>query len=308
MYTVCPVCGKQFHLYAEHIAAASGQVRCGFCRQQFNVLDRLYDKPLSDEKISTITRQDSDPVQKPEIEPQFTVSGAETAANETGARLSVEQIRARILQHQTQHIEPEINIAPDVKTKAESMPVSNAEKRDESYYQFPTIEELLLQTPAKRNRVAIFLWTLACMLGLITLILQIAWFNRDRLLAENPQLKPYVKQICRKLNCRLIRHRDARAITLVNRDVRLHPDYQDTLLVNATMKNELGVRQPYPRVQLTLFDTAGVLLGHREFTPDDYLDDSIEIDRGMPVDSPIHFVLEVGGPTADAVSFEFRFL
>ncbi|MCZ6803717.1 MAG: hypothetical protein O7D86_07265 [Proteobacteria bacterium] len=49
-------------------------------------------------------------------------------------------------------------------------------------------------------------------------------------------------------------------------------------------------------------------LGFREFVPDDYLDDSIEIDEGMPVGSPVHFVLEVTGSTAGAVSFEFRFL
>ena len=80
------------------------------------------------------------------------------------------------------------------------------------------------------------------------------------------------------------------------------------MLVNAAMKNELSIRQPYPKVQLTLFDTSGSLLGYREFMPTDYLDSSIEIDKGMPVESPVYFVLEVSGPTAGAVSFEFRFL
>ena len=61
-------------------------------------------------------------------------------------------------------------------------------------------------------------------------------------------------------------------------------------------------------MQLTLFDTSGALLGHRKFTPSDYLDESIELDEGMPINIPVHFVLEVVGPTAGAVSFEFRFL
>ena len=74
------------------------------------------------------------------------------------------------------------------------------------------------------------------------------------------------------------------------------------------MNNELSVRQPYPRVQLTLFDTSGSLLGHRKFLPGDYLDESIDLDAGMPINIPEHFVLEVSGPTAGAVSFEFRFL
>ena len=51
MYTVCPNCAKQFHIYAEHIAAAGGQVRCGFCSQQFNALERLSDEPLPENSI-----------------------------------------------------------------------------------------------------------------------------------------------------------------------------------------------------------------------------------------------------------------
>ena len=46
MFTVCPSCAKQFHIYAEHIAAAGGQVRCGFCSHQFNALERLSDEPF----------------------------------------------------------------------------------------------------------------------------------------------------------------------------------------------------------------------------------------------------------------------
>ena len=38
------------------------------------------------------------------------------------------------------------------------------------------------------------------------------------------------------------------------------------------------------------------------------LDSSIDIEQGMPVNSPVHFVLEVSGAAEDAVSFEFRFL
>ena len=148
----------------------------------------------------------------------------------------------------------------------------------------------------------------ACFVALMGITLQLVWFNRDLVSMKYPQLTPFIKQVCNELDCRILRHRDTQAIKLVNRDVRLHPNYQDTLLVNATINNELSVRQPYPRVQLTLFDTSGALLGHRKFIPSDYLDESIDLDEGMPINIPVHFVLEVSGPTAGAVSFEFRFL
>ena len=317
MFTVCPGCTRQFRISAEHIAAASGQVRCGFCHEQFNALDRLYDEPLSNEKILNSIQLAPELDQELEVEPQFDITGneeseiidseqdilitnnetnvdqeLETAINEIGVRPSVTKIKTRIKKEETEN--------------NKSGPVKKQIK--ETHYEFPEPEDILAETPDRQSKISAIFWSTASFVALIAIALQLVWFNRDVVLMEYPQLKPYVKQICKELACRLIRQRDARAIKLVNRDVRLHPGYQDTLLVNATMKNELPVRQPYPRVQLTLFDTSGALLGYREFVPSDYLDSSIEIDEGMPVDSPVHFVLEVSGPTAGAVSFEFRFL
>ena len=95
---------------------------------------------------------------------------------------------------------------------------------------------------------------------------------------------------------------------MVNRDVRDHPRYSDALLVNATISNRSAEVQPFPVVQLSLFDTAGRIIGARRFTPEEYLDESIDMERGMLPDKPVHIVLEVTGPTEGAVSFEFRFL
>ena len=88
----------------------------------------------------------------------------------------------------------------------------------------------------------------------------------------------------------------------------MHPQYDDTLLVNATISNRSGRVQPYPRIQLALFDTNGRVIASRKFKPEEYLDNSINIEDGMPVEQPVHFVLELTGPTRTAVSFEFRFL
>lgn len=321
MFTVCPGCTRQFQILAEHLAAASGQVRCGFCHEQFNAMERLYDEPLSNERIlNEQLALDSETEVEPQFnlpdvnEPEITTSGPdisvtnniaetdhelETAISEIGIHSSVEEIKSKIKNEIVEE-----NPITEKPAEPEEKPVLN------THYEFPE-EEALLPEVSDNNRwawVLPFFWTTASIVALIIIIGQLAWFNRDQLLLKYPELVPYAKVICMELDCELIRQRDLSAIKLVNRDVRLHPDYQDTLLVNAAMKNELPIRQPYPRVQLTLFDTAGSLLGHREFVPNDYLDGSIEIDKGMPVDSPVYFVLEVSGPTAGAVSFEFRFL
>ena len=74
------------------------------------------------------------------------------------------------------------------------------------------------------------------------------------------------------------------------------------------MMNQAQSKQPFPDVQLALYDTNGQLIAHRIFQPNDYLDESISIDGGMAPKVPIHFVLEVVDSSKDTVSFEFSFL
>ena len=390
MFTVCPKCTKQFRLYAEHIAAASGQVRCGYCHAQFNALDHLHDEPLSNETISKIIQPEPElgeelviaPVselpkheeselvesenklfktsgenhseQLSEVEPEFDVpnynepeiiSSPDNGLLNTIDESNSEEILAvddqskisELEQHEESQFDQDLiisnnaeNSEVELDTAIHEIGVDDAAEADkiqiedevykvdtsdpiesedrETHYDFPGADEFLSEEPRRRRWILTLFWTSACFVGLIAITLQLAWFNRDLISMKYPQVTPYIKQVCNELDCRILRYRDTQAIKLVNRDVRLHPNYQDTLLVNATMNNELTVRQPYPRVQLTLFDTSGSLLGHRKFIPSDYLDESIDLDEGMPINIPVHFVLEVSGPTAGAVSFEFRFL
>jgi predicted Zn finger-like uncharacterized protein len=390
MFTVCPKCTKQFRLYAEQIAAASGQVRCGFCNAQFNALDHLHDEPLSNETISKITPPEPklgqelviEPVselpkyeeseldesenkslktpdeshseQLSEVEPEFDIpdydepeilippdNGLLNTIDENNSEdiLAVDDQSkiSELEQHEESQFDQDLiisnnaenseveldtaihEIGVDAAAEANKIQIKDEVYREdrpdpiesedrETHYDFPDADEILSEEPTKRRWIPTLFWTSACFVGLIVITLQLAWFNRDLVSMKYPQVTPYIKQVCNELDCRILRHRDTQAIKLVNRDVRLHPNYQDTLLVNATMNNELSVHQPYPRVQLTLFDTSGALLGHRKFIPSDYLDESIDLDKGMPINIPVHFVLEVSGPTAGAVSFEFRFL
>lgn len=152
------------------------------------------------------------------------------------------------------------------------------------------------------------LWAYLVLMLLGVALLQGAWFHRDVLVQRFPGLRNPLERLCEHLECRVIRHRDLSGVSLINRDVRLHPRYEASLLVNATMANEAARVQPYPRVQLVLFDTNGGPIAYRAFEPAEYLDASIDIERGMAPRSPVHFVLEVTGAPESAVSFEFGFL
>jgi len=151
-------------------------------------------------------------------------------------------------------------------------------------------------------------WIIAVLVLLLLGAGQFAWFQRDALRARYPALSPFVEQLCAQLGCSALRGRELGAITVVNRDVRAHPRYQDTLLVNATISNGARSAQPFPRIQLALSDSNGRVIAARAFAPAEYLDSSIDQQIGMVPGAPVHVVLEIAGVGAEAVSFEIGFM
>lgn len=290
MFTSCPDCLKQFRIQASQLSIAHGQVKCGVCDHEFSALSRLSDTPLTLDQMND--EFDDEPEKNPateaelEGEPEFDI---------------FEQAR------------PEGAHEKEIDSQAEN---SEEGKTNEAGFlgEFPDEipgdipDELRENLPVKRSLLATMCWGLGALLLLIIIIAQLAWFNRDELLLRYPQLDPVAREICNRLQCEILRYKDINSIELLNRDVRNHPLYEGSLLVNATMANKSETIQPFPLIQLALFNTGGDVIAYREFRPEEYLDDSINIPAGMMPESPIHFVLEVSGPTEAAVSFEFHFL
>jgi predicted Zn finger-like uncharacterized protein len=282
MYTSCPDCLKQFRIQASQLSIAAGQVKCGECGHEFNALSRLSDIPLTLDQINFDyePKYKSAPAQEPEFEIPETVHVNEVLAEEVSEGVGADEGGA--------HSESPEGIPGEIP------------------YELP--DELREEFPVKRSLFATISWAFGAFSLLLVIIAQLAWFNRDELLLRYPQVEPFAREICERLHCEILRHRDISSIKLLNRDVRNHPLYEGKLLVNATMANRSDTIQPYPQIQLALFNPGGEVIGYREFKPEEYLDDSINIQAGMLPESPIHFVLEVSGPTKDAVSFEFHFL
>jgi predicted Zn finger-like uncharacterized protein len=285
MFTSCPNCQKQFRVQASQLSIADGQVKCGVCDHEFSALSRLSDVPLTLEQMNY--EFDYEPEERPE---------AETELGEEPEFEIFDQARPE-----------EANLEEVSSEEAGSGEAGLlSEFPDEILVDIP--DELREKPPAKRSLLATMCWGFGALLLFIIITAQLAWFNRDELLLRYPQLDPVARKICDRLQCEILRYKDISSIKLLNRDVRNHPLYEGSLLVNATMANKSETIQPFPLIQLALFNPGGEVIGYREFKPDEYLDDSINISAGMMPESPIHFVLEVGGPTEGAVSFEFHFL
>ncbi|MCG3201910.1 MAG: hypothetical protein NFCOHLIN_01782 [Gammaproteobacteria bacterium] len=165
-----------------------------------------------------------------------------------------------------------------------------------------------LRESDERERAGSPWWGIAAALLLIAMLGQAAWYQRGWILDHVPGLRTHWQAWCEGKACALPPRRDVAMLHVVSRDVRDHPQYLDALLVNATIVNDAGFTQPFPVVELTLFDEAGAALGVRRFQPREYLDASVNVAAGMKPRQSIYVVLEIAGTSAEAVSFEFKFL
>lgn len=292
MFTDCPACRRQFHISATQLTEAGGQVICGYCGTQFNALPRLRDRPLAGRLADLVSDSWDGAASSSEMtrEPEITPAG-ESPDTDAGARMETPPPEEASTMPAPQEVQTE--------TPARATVMPDPE--------FDLPEILLTETPPTRNGASRVLWSLGACLLLILFGGQYAWFHRDPLLAHFPGLIPRLMTLCERLDCSVHRQRDLAAIKLINRDVRDHPRYEDTLLVNATLSNEAAEAQPFPGIRLLLFDTNGQRIAYRDFQPQDYLDASIDVNAGMAPHRPVHVVLELMGATTAAVSFEFVF-
>ena len=295
MFTNCPDCSRQFRIRAKQLAQAEGLVQCGFCGNQFNALERLYDKPLA------IMPQQQSPAE----EPEFFIPEIENQTNavqEFDSDVSDPELDIA-LDNSLSYIKPEPNF--DI---PEPIVEDSESKQQVSVEDYPFADELSDNEKPKASILLRLFWSFGVFLLLLAGTAQAAWFNRDILLSQYPQFLPQAKQVCLQFKCTLIRNRNISAIKLLNRDVRIHPRYEDALLVNATMINQSSSTQRYPVILLSLYNTNGDVIAYRQVAPTDYLDSSMDIEQGMRADKPVHFVLEVADGGVSAVSFEFDFL
>jgi predicted Zn finger-like uncharacterized protein len=101
--------------------------------------------------------------------------------------------------------------------------------------------------------------------------------------------------------------RDLDAIEIVSRDMTDHPSRPAVLLLNATLINRAERAQPYPDIEVSLFDLDNRVLARQRFSPGEYLSRSAELRRGMIPDAYVGLSLEMLDPGDAAVGFELQF-
>ncbi|MCW8917863.1 MAG: zinc-ribbon domain-containing protein [Gammaproteobacteria bacterium] len=173
----------------------------------------------------------------------------------------------------------------------------------------PTIDYDLraeLMTQARPGSgAAPLLWGVGVVLLCAVLALQYLYYHRLQLV-ENPRLRPLLTALCELGDCQLPPRRDLGRIELRDHLMQFHPNYEQSLLLSATLANRAGFAQPYPLVEVVMTDIEQRVVARRRFPPAQYLTNYHEGDR-FAANSEVALLLEVLDPGNQAVGFEFRF-
>ena len=86
------------------------------------------------------------------------------------------------------------------------------------------------------------------------------------------------------------------------------PTSGGALLIKASIQNQARFRQAYPILRLQFSDLDGHPLLGRDFMPEEYLPDDVNIKAGMPINTDVNLSLELVDPGGQAVSFDFNLL
>ena len=301
MQTQCPHCTTRFRVTESQVNTADGYVRCSVCKEVFNAIEVAE----ADERQPSLLSQ------------AHPTDGIDTSNNATvpDLELSSDDPRDRIKNE------------PPGDTEIESIDFNETSATDDlrkdafDFFDEKSNESLSHVVPEKFKDtydsnssvlVSSLLWGVGTLLLTATLLIEYAWFNRDRL-NQVPQLRPWSEKICQQIDCKDISMRDPAKIELISRNVYSHPNEKGALMVNVTMKNNAEFAQPFPVMQIHFSDVRGGSVAARRFLPDEYLPEELLSDTSdLPLllepDTNMTFTMEIQDPGKQAMTYEFDFL
>lgn len=264
--TRCPACGTTFRVSDEQLGAAEGRVRCGACAQVF---DARAHQPV----VST-----PEPVAAPD------------------ASISQEYIDELLFEEEALAADQDAPAAPVAPLPSAPTPTGS--------FALPPIapQPVEMERGPVARRGPRLAWTLACLLALLGLAGQYAWYNRDAL-ALDPRLRPYYALVCERFGCVLPAFRDLARIRSEALHIRPAPGRPDLLLVDVLLSNRAPFAQDFPGMEIVFSDMRGRVLARRLFLPHEYLDPRLSR-LAMPPHEPVSVHLEIVDPGEDATNYE----
>ncbi|MEP6791330.1 MAG: DUF3426 domain-containing protein [Ramlibacter sp.] len=261
LITRCPACGTMFKVVPDQLRISQGWVRCGHCAEVFDASAYLQGRdavpPQATAPVDTPAPEMPAPVAVPPA--PVPAPAFEEPALQAWEPESVLQAAAT----------PEAPIAPpaeDAATPSEYDPfaemasdpqpaaeVEEAEApADTDLSSLSFVQQAQRKAFWRRPAVRIALALLVLMLGGL-LAAQYAVYDRDRLAAAEPALKPLLEALCDPVRCQVGPPRQIEAIVI---DASAFNKLRgDAYRLSFTLKNQSAMDVAIPAVELTLTDS-----------------------------------------------------
>ena len=303
--TRCPHCNAKFRVRPEQVKLHAGLVRCGACRGIFDAVEHLIEGTLP-----TIDPIDEHGVVTP---PQTIIQGMpamthtadapqprETSAAEHAAakRKAPTGAPSQLPQSPTSPL-PTGGVEPAVRNvDAEARPLDDAAIPGamDSYRWRPQ--------PQPNSLGMRWVYALLCVLGVVGLAAQAAYFFRDDIASRFPQIAPGLAAACRYLDCRLQPPKRGESLGFVGTDLAADPAHKGLLVFTATLRNSGPTAVAYPHLVLSLDGLGGEMVVRRVFTPAEFAPATASLVRGLEAGAEIEVKLYLDASQTNVVGFK----
>lgn len=163
----------------------------------------------------------------------------------------------------------------------------------------PLPEFLEDEAPSSRFVVA---WSLAALVALAALMLQLAYQYRTELATLAPQAKPLLVEGCRFLDCEVRLPRRPDLLSIESSDLQADKRGEHLVVLYAVIRNRAAFAQELPALELTLTDALERAVVRRVLRPTDYLPGRAAevLDAGIApgAEAVLRVVFNTGGVSA----------
>ncbi|MCU7828361.1 MAG: zinc-ribbon domain-containing protein [Candidatus Thiodiazotropha sp. (ex Myrtea sp. 'scaly one' KF741663)] len=193
----------------------------------------------------------------------------------------------------------------------DSIPAFHSNIDEPSGTSLPPVDEKVLAFEAveahEKGKKGHALWFFGSLLLVVLLTSQLAWQFRYDLIHYDVG-RQVLNVICKITRCEVPNRRDTNKILIEGRNLSTDPSEPDVLFMRLYMVNAAAFDQPFPKLQLSLYDDNGKLVARRTFLPDQYLPESERNKSMMPRAQQILAEMKVIDPGKEVTGFTFDFL
>jgi predicted Zn finger-like uncharacterized protein len=319
--TRCPHCSAKFRVRPEQVKLHAGLVRCGACRGIFDAVEHLIEGTLP----SVDPIDDHGEV----TPPQTIVQGmpAMTQAAEAPARREGAAPQRREVSTPDARDAPQVGaIAPQWKASAgaeskitqghtapitsaggESIEIRNVDvgERQSDPTQPAAMDSYRWRPQPQVNSPAMrWVYALLCLIGVLGLAAQAAYFFRDEIAIRVPQMAPSLATACTYLDCRLQPPKRGESLGFVGTDLAADPAHKGLLIFTATLRNSGATAVAYPHLVLSLDGLGGEMVVRRVFTPAEFAPATASLVRGLEAGAEIEVKLYLDASQTNVLGFK----